>query len=84
MSLAITCAWMSSTLSGLTMTRISRPACMAKTFSTPSRAAAICSILVSRCVNRCAASRRAPGRPPLIASAAWVSTASTVRVSTSL
>lgn len=38
-SRAITCACTSSTASGRTITRSSRPACIAKTFSTPSLAA---------------------------------------------
>ena len=63
---------------GCTMTRISRPACMAKTFSTPGLPAAISSIRSSRLTYASRLSRRAPGRPPEQASAAWVSTASMV------
>jgi hypothetical protein len=84
MSRAITWAWMSSIRSGLTMTLISRPACMANTFSTPSWPPAICSRRSRRLMYISSDSRRAPGLPPLIESAAWVSTASTVRTSTSL
>ena len=75
---------MSSTSSGLTITRISRPACMAKTFSTPSLPAAISSIRSSRLTYASRLSRRAPGRPPEQASDAWVSTASMVCGGTSL
>ena len=69
----------SSTTSGSTMTRTSRPACIAKTFSTPSCPRASSSSRSSRLTYASSDSLRAPGRPPDIASAAWVSTASTVR-----
>src|SRR5271166_2575279 len=59
MSRAITWAWMSSIRSGLTMTRISRPACMAKTFSTPSWPPAICSRRSRRFTYISSDSRRA-------------------------
>ena len=56
----------------------------AKTRSTPSCSCAISSSRSSRLTYASSDSRRAPGRPPEMASAAWVSTASTVRGSTSL
>ena len=57
-------------ISGLTITRISRPAWIAKQRSTPSKPVAISSSFSSRLTYVSNISRRAPGRAPLTASAA--------------
>src|SRR5690606_27273264 len=56
----------SSTRSGVTITRTSRPAWMTLAFSTPSNPLAISSSLVSRLTWVSNASRLAPGREPLM------------------
>ena len=63
---------MSSTASGMTMTRTSRPACIAKTFSTPGKSGRDLLDALEPLDIELEAFAARPGRPPLIWSAAWV------------
>lgn len=82
-SLAIITIWLSETFSGFTINLISRPACTANDFSTPSKESAISSSFSNLLMYVSNVSLLAPGLDADIASAAWTSTASIVFGSTS-